>query len=104
MSYETIIRAKLKVEMWRKSYGEKDKALSWAREEKDYEKLITSEQVEKYNNSQSAKLATDMFEKLKSVHWQYEEMLTALLTKWPHIINDYPTDRDARVRFPILFS
>ena len=60
--------------------------------------------VEKYNNSQSAKLATDMFEKLKSVHWQYEEMLTALLTKWPHIINDYPTVRDARVRFPIFFS
>ena len=66
MSYETIIRAKLKVEMWRKSYREKDKALSWAREEKDYEKLITSEQVEKCNHSQSAKLATDMFQKLKS--------------------------------------
>ena len=39
---------------------------TWAREEKDYEKLIMSEQVEKYNHSQSAKLATDMFQKLKS--------------------------------------
>ena len=28
--------------------------------------LIMRGQVEKYNNSQSAKLATDMFEKLKS--------------------------------------
>ena len=66
LSYESIIRTKLKVEMWRKSYGEKDKALSWAREEKDYEMLITPEQVEKYNSSESAKLATDMFQKLNS--------------------------------------
>ena len=63
-SYDVILREKIKVDLWRKSYGEKDKALAWIREEKDYEMLITPEQVNQYSNSENAQMATTLFEKL----------------------------------------
>ena len=29
--------------------------------------------------------------------WQYDEMLVALLSRWPYLMNIYPTERDAKV-------
>ena len=53
--------------MWRKSYGEKDKALAWICEEQDYEMLITPEEVHQYSNSENAQMATTLFLRVENV-------------------------------------
>ena len=55
---------KLKVAAWRRSYKQQDKIQDWKKDYTYYRMLVTSEQVEKYENGVNACTAKSLFPQL----------------------------------------
>ena len=58
---DDILTTKLRLDLWRKSYSSKDRIFQHARNSEDLEMLVTPEQVQKYQESECAKIARQLF-------------------------------------------
>ena len=59
---EDVLKMKLKVAAWRRSYKQQDKIQGWKKDYADYQMLVTPEQVEKYENGVNACTAKSLFQ------------------------------------------
>ena len=63
---EEVLRMKMRVNQWKKSYNEAAKRQEWTRMQEEQDILITPEQVRSYENSECVKQARELFVGLSS--------------------------------------